>query len=239
MASQSCCRALLVTHGCPSWTPGRRLRARTGRVRCGSSTEARAAGHLHAGQGRPAGRTRLPRHGILPGHPPRPACATEGLSSLVPPPCALANTVSSPRARRRSQANVVMDPRRQPRRIATSRAWSATSFFSRVFSGSSSLSRRVWSTRRPPYFSAAAIAGLLRDAELPADLASPLAAGGGSTSASRSFAMICSAPCRCLPIVLLPSRPASLSFALERSEGGVARLRCTCRPERAERCRPT
>jgi hypothetical protein len=119
MACQSCCRALLVTHGCPSRTPGRRLRARTGRVRCGSSTEVWAAGHLHAGQGRSAGRTRLPRHGILPGHPPRLACATEGLSSLVPPPCALANTVSSPRARRSSQANVVMNPGRQPRRIAT------------------------------------------------------------------------------------------------------------------------
>ena len=36
-------------------------------------------------------------------------------------------------------------------RIALSRAWSATSCLSRVFSRSSSLSRLAWSRRRPPY----------------------------------------------------------------------------------------
>ena len=36
-------------------------------------------------------------------------------------------------------------------RIMSSRAWSATSFFSREFSRSSSLSRFAWSSRNPPY----------------------------------------------------------------------------------------
>ena len=47
--------------------------------------------------------------------------------------------------------------------------------------------------------------------------------------------MICSAPCCCRPIVLVLPRPASLSFTLERSEGGGSRVRLLARTTGSDR----
>ena len=72
-----------------------------------------------------------------------------------------------------------------------SSAWLATSFFSRMFSRSSSLSRFAWSRRKPPYAfrQRSYVCSLIPRFLHVSGVRTPRPS---STSACRSFVMICS-----------------------------------------------